>query len=278
MADQILSQEEIDALMSAMSDGEVDLDASATEEKAEVVTYDLTSQSRIVHDQYQALVEVHDKFMNLLQSSLSTMLQRSLEVEYVSTEMISFDEFISAFSAPTSFNVFTMKPLVGSCLLTLESGLVFSLIDCMFGGDGRPLAKVHDFTFIEQRMIQKVVTEVLGALQSAWKIVYPVTMAFKKAESKPEFVHAINPSELLIAVVFSVRGKGFEGIFHLCKTCLMLDSIKESLSTPYLRERDKDEAGSSILKELLLRHTGQSERGSGPCHLQCERAPQSEGG
>jgi len=154
MPDQILTQEEIDALLSAMDSGEVDLEDEAKSE-SEVAAYNLTSQNIMLRDQFYALEEVYDKFATMFEASLSALLQRSMEVEFVSTEMVKYQECISAFSSPTSFTIFTMEPLIGSAMLAIEPRLVYSLIDCMFGGDGRPTERMREFTLIEQRMIRK---------------------------------------------------------------------------------------------------------------------------
>ena len=250
MADQILTQEEIDALLSAMDRGDVDLDEEI-EREAEVVPYNLTSQNVMLRDQFHALEEVYDKFANLLDHALSTSLQRSIDVEFVSAEMAKYGQFISAFSSPTSFHIFNMEPLIGSAVLAMEPGLVFSLIDCMFGGEGKPIACARDFTFIEQRMIRKIVQEVFSRLQQAWTIVYPITIILRKTESKPEFVHLSSPNDMIVSIVFLIRGKEFSGNIHLCIPYLMLEPIKEKLSSKYLREKDTQHTWSLQLRHLL---------------------------
>ena len=168
MSDQILSQEEIDALLGAMAEGEVDLEEDKKGEP-EFQPYDLTSQSIMLRDQFYALEEVYDKYANLLQTSISSSLQRSINVEFMAMEMakVKFGKYIKSFPNPTSFNIFSMEPLVGSALLAIEPDLVFSLIDCMFGGSGKPPAEVREFTLIEQRMMRRFVVEVLKNLEKA---------------------------------------------------------------------------------------------------------------
>jgi len=250
MSERILSQEEIDALLSAMDSGEVNLEL---DEKGEVQVkpYDLTSQGIMLRDQFSALEEVYDKFTSLLRTSLSSSLQKSIDVQFVSREMVKFGDFIKAFSTPTSFTIFNMEPLIGSALIAIEPNLVFSLIDCMFGGDGRPLNHVRDFTLVEQRMMRKFAVEVLKELAKAWEIVYSVRISLKKTEIKPEFVHMVAPNELVITIVFSVSGNEFSGNIHLCFSYLMLEPIKDKLSSRYLRERDMEHTWNSQLKGLL---------------------------
>jgi len=232
MSDQILSQEEIDALLSSVDKGEVDLEVDNKE--AEVESYDLTSQSIMLRDQFYALEEVYDKFTGLLHDSLSSSLRKSMEIKFVSTEMIKFREFLEGFSSPTSFNIFSMNPLIGASLLAIEPGLVFSLIDCMFGGSGKPITQVREFTLIEQRMMKKFAVEALNSLEKAIDVVYSVKISLKKTETKPEFVYMVGPNDLVIAVVFSIKGDEFSGNIHLCIPYLMLEPIKDKLSSKYL--------------------------------------------
>jgi len=253
MSDQILTQEEIDALLSAMDSGEVDLEEEAKSE-AEVVAYNLTSQNIMLRDQFYALGEVYDKFATLFEAHLSSVLQRSMEVEFVSTEIIKYQECIGAFSSPTSFTVFSMSPLIGSAMLAIEPRLVYSLIDCMFGGDGKPTERMREFTIIEQRMIRKFATDVLTNLQQAWKTIDPIRIAIKRAEIKPEFVHLASPSDLMVLIVFAVKGQGFSGNLHLCIPYLMLESIKDKLSSKYLRGKNQEHTWREQL-EMLLQDT-----------------------
>jgi flagellar motor switch protein FliM len=250
MADQILTQEEIDALLSAMDKGEVDLEEEVKQE-AEVTPYNLTSQNIMLRDQFHALEEVYDKLARLMGTSFSALLQRSIEVEFVSTEMVKYTECISAFSNPTSFTIFGMDPLIGSAMLAVEPRLVNSLIDCMFGGDGKPTERMREFTIIEQRMMRKFALEALENLQKAWKVVDPINVVLKKTEVKPEFVHLASPNDLMVVIVFGVRGSEFSGNLHICIPYLMLEPIKDKLSSKYLREKDMEHNWRAQLETLL---------------------------
>jgi flagellar motor switch protein FliM len=251
MSDQILSQEEIDALLGAMAKGEVNLEAEVDSQVPKVETYDLTSQRIIMRDEFYALGEVYDKFTGTLQSSLATSLQRAIEVSLVSTEMVKYGDFIKAFPHPTCYHIFSMDPLIGSGLLAVETDLVFSLIDCMFGGDGKPLTQVRDFTLIELRMMSKFATEVLSNFEKAWEFLFPVEISLKKTESKAEFVHIVNSSDLVMVIVFLLHGKEFSGNIYLCVSYLMLEPIKEKLSSKYLREKDMAYSWKPQLEHLL---------------------------
>ena len=251
MTDQILSQEEIDALLSSMDKGEIDLEEEEKTGESEVATYDLTTQSIMLRDQFFALDEVFDKFTTSLHKSLSSSLQRRIEVELVSMEMARFREILKAFSNPTSFHIFSMDPLIGSALLAIEPTLAFSLVDCMFGGDGKPLDQIREFTLIEQRMMKRFSVEVLENLEKAWEFVLTLKLVLKKTETNPEFLHLFAPNDLLIVVVFSINGDVFSGNIHLCISYLMLEPIKENLSSGYSRGAEMEHTWGSQLQELL---------------------------
>lgn len=252
MSENVLSQEEIDALLGAMDQGDVDFELDSPETReVEVKAYDLMAQGAMLRHQFYALEEVYDKFSSLLETTMGTSLHKPIGVEMVSTEMVKYGEFIQAFSSPTSFATFTMDPLIGSSLLAIEPSLVYSLIDCMFGGDGKPFEDIREFTFIEQRMMKKFSLEVFKDLEKAWEIVFPVKVSIKKTETKPEYVHLVSPEDLLIVIVLSITGAEFSGNMHLCISYRMLEPIKEKLSSKYLREKDLVDAFSSQLQALI---------------------------
>jgi flagellar motor switch protein FliM len=252
MADQILSQAEIDALLSAMDSGEVKTEQEVKpKNKSEVKSYDLTSQSLMLRDQFDALDEVYDKFVNLLNVGLAGSLQRAIDVKLVSKEIVKFGEFLQAFSNPTGFSIFTMEPLIGSAMVAVEPNLCFSMIDCMCGGVGRPLAKIREFTQIEQRMVRRVYSDILKELEQAWSVAFPIKVVQKRAEIKPEFVNLVNPGDLVLIFVFSINGEEFTGNIHICTPFLMLEPIKDKLSSRYLREKDRAHAFRTQLTILL---------------------------
>ncbi len=253
MADQILSQEEIDALLSAMDSGEIDVVEEKQETVAEARPYDLTAQNIMERGQFDALEEVYDKFVNLFQASLASLFQRSISVKVVSRETVKFGEFIKALTNPTGFVIFSMDPLIGSSLLAFEPDLVFSLIDCMFGGNGKPMDKIREFTMIERRILEKLATAVLKDLEVAWDVAYPVKLALRKIETKPEFVYLVNPSDQLVIVVFEISTELFSGNIHLVLPYLMLEPIKEQLSSSYMREKDRASSFGDEIRQLLGR-------------------------
>jgi len=251
MADQILSQEEIDALLSAMDRGEVDLKRIKRASPV-IAPYNLTSQNAALNNQFNALEEVYDTYATLLEDHLSSSLNTPLEAEFVSAEMVPYGEFISTFSNPAGLMIFTMEPLRGSALMVIEADLSFGLIDCMLGGSGKPLSTLREFTYIEQRMIEKFAVQALEKFEKAWAKIYPVQASLRRTETKPEFVHLVNPNELVIIIVFSLKGGEFSGNVHFCISYIMLEPIKDKLSSKFRTQEDIERSWSVQLQGLLM--------------------------
>jgi len=253
MSDQILSQEEIDALLSSMDKGDDDLESNE-EKKADlsvVKSFNLTSQGIMLREQFSAFEEIHDRFIFYLENSLSSMLQRPVEVKLESSEIVKFGEFLSAFSGPTSLSIFTIDPLIGSALNVIETNLVFSLVECMFGGEGNTDNKVREFSNIEKRMMKKFTIDVLKCLERAWKIIYQCRFRYKSSETKPEFIHIAPSSDSMIINVFSLNWNGISGNIHICIPYLMLEPIKDKLSASYKVNKHLENAWRSQMTELL---------------------------
>jgi len=255
MGEQVLSQEEIDALLGAMAKGEVDLEPEDHKvdkiDESEIETYDLTSNRIVLQNQFYALEEVNDKLTKFMQDYFTTSLQQEIEVKFISTDMINSDKLLQGFSSPSSFHIFTMEPLLGSALLVIEPGLVFSLIDCMFGGDGKPLPNVRDFTLIEMRLMSKMSVGILNAYDTAWRLLYSVKTELKKSETNPEYIHLFNSNELVLSQIFSISGEKFSGNIHFCMSYLMLEPIKEILSSRRINENEVDHYWDNQIKHLM---------------------------
>ncbi len=250
MSEQILSQEEVGALLSAMESGDVAMESDEKEDSP-VESYDLTSKRIMLRDQFAALDQVYDRFKTSLSNSLSSSLQKPIKLEFVSSEIARFGEFINAFPNPTGFNMFGMEPLIGTALLAIEPNLVFSLIDCMFGGEGKPLSKIREFTIIEQRMIAKFAEDVLKNWEKAWERVCSLKCSVKQTETKPEFVHLFDPDDSVIVIVFSINGDEFSGNIHWCISYHMLEPIKDRLSSGRMSDVDQENRWGARIHELL---------------------------
>lgn len=256
MADQVLSQEEVDALLSSMKSGDLDLSEEVEESKEisneDLPVYDLTAQNLMMREQFDVLDEVLDRFTNAFRNSLGTSLRAPIESSLASTEMVKFGDFLEGLPNPSSFHTFRMEPLVGSALIAFEPNLVFFFIDCVFGGSGKSMAyQERDFTLIEQRVMRKFAGETLKDLEKAWEFVKQLKLSLGKSETKQQFVRLVAPSDLVIAAGFTVSLEEFSGTLWLCIPYLILDPIKDKLSYKNLREAELEYAWNAQLQKLL---------------------------
>lgn len=252
MSEKILSQEEIEALYSAMSDGQIDTDPEGGRRpEAEAKPYLLYSQESKMEGRFEVLEEVYDKYSLLLRDTLSAKLKSASDADFISTEIVKFREFLKRFSRPTCFSVFNMEPFPGSALLVLTAPLFFSLIDSMFGGTGKPLARMREFTQIEKRVMQRLVLDVLKNLEKAWEVVQPVRTVFRKMESNPDYIRMIAPDDLVLVAGFIVRRNAYEGHLYVCIPYLMIEPVKEKLTYGSMAAVDAGSTPDPRMKTIL---------------------------
>jgi len=232
--DKILSQEEIDALLRGMSDGEV---ATTPEEKDEsgVITYDLVNQDRIIRGRMPTLEIINDNFSRLFRNSLSLSFRKPIDVGSKGVQIMKFGEFVRTLPVPSSFHVFKIEPLRGHALLVLDSKLVFTLVDIFLGGSGKTSFEVEgrEFTAIESRLIRKVVNTVFTDLEKAWNTVHPVSVHHVRSEINPKFVGIVPPTDVVIMIPFGLESEQFTGLISLCIPYAMIEPIKGKLYSAY---------------------------------------------
>jgi len=232
--DKILSQEEIDALLRGMSDGEV---ATTPEEKDEsgVITYDLVNQDRIIRGRMPTLEIINDNFSRLFRNSLSLSFRKPIDVGSKGVQIMKFGEFVRTLPVPSSFHVFKIEPLRGHALLVLDSKLVFTLVDIFLGGSGKTSfeGEGREFTAIESRLIRKVVNTVFTDLEKAWNTVHPVSVHHVRSEINPKFVGIVPPTDVVIMIPFGLESEQFTGLISLCIPYAMIEPIKGKLYSAY---------------------------------------------
>lgn len=232
---QILSQEEVDALLRGISGGEIETKKKPIEDEEGVQRFDFTNQDRIIRGRMPTLEMIHDRFVRLFRTTISSALRRSVDISVVSTEMIKFGEFMRSIPLPTSLNLFKMDPLRGYALLVLEGKLVFALVDNFFGGKGKTNVKLEgrEFTSIEQRLIKKIVGMVLSDYNQAWKPVYEVQVEFIRTEINPQFVTLVQPSDVVISIILEVEMEEIIGRMTMCIPYSMVEPIRDKLKSGF---------------------------------------------
>ncbi|MGB9988692.1 flagellar motor switch protein FliM [Pseudoduganella rhizocola] len=231
MADNFLSQEEVDALLKGVN-GDQD-DAVAPEEVAGVRTYNLATQERIVRGRMPTLEIINERFARLLRVGLFNFLRRSAEVSVGSVRVSKYSEFIRNLVVPTNLNLIHMKPLRGTALMVFDPGLVFLLVDNLFGGDGRFHTRVEgrDFTQTEQRIILRILDIVFEAYTKSWEPVFPVEFEYIRSEMNTQFANIATPNEVVVASTFTVELGSVSGQIHFCMPYSMIEPIRDALTS-----------------------------------------------
>ncbi|VAX22314.1 Flagellar motor switch protein FliM [hydrothermal vent metagenome] len=251
---QVLSQEEVDALLRGVTDGEIETEAEEIVDDSGIVPYDLTTQERIIRGRMPTLDIINQRFSRLFRNSLSASLRKALDISTVSTDTVKFGEFVKSLPVPASLHIFKIEPLRGFALLVAESKLVFALVDTFFGGTGEAKMKIEgrDFTIIEQRMIKKVVLMVLEDMETAWKPVHNVTMSFVRSEVNPQFAAIVPPTDVVVVVMFEVELDQISGTLTVCLPYSTIEPIIGKLRAGFQSDQlEVDQAWIKRLKERL---------------------------
>lgn len=252
---QILSQEEVDALLRGVSDGEIETETEEVVDESGIVPYDLTSQERIIRGRMPTLDIINQRFSRLFRNSLSAALRKVLDVSAVSTDTVKFGEFIKSLPVPASLHIFKMEPLRGFALLIAESKLVFALVDTFFGGTGSSAMKIEgrDFTTIEQRMIKKVVLMALEELEKAWKPVHNVNISFVRSEVNPQFAAIVPPTDVVIVIIFEIEMDQVSGTITVCLPYSTLEPIIGKLRAGFQSDQlEVDQMWIRRLRERMV--------------------------
>lgn len=260
---QVLSQSEVDALLAAVSDGELGESGAggggaggAGADDRVVVVYDLTSQDRIIRGRLPQLDVIYEKFMRSFRVSLSSTLRKIASLNHASTDFLKFGEFINTLPMPTCMSVLRFNALRGSALFVLESKLAYALVDNFFGGADRPYTKIEgkDFTPIELSIVKKVVNLAIEDLEEAWSSVEKIDCSFVRTEINPQFVGIVPPTDIVIASTFDVELENANGTITLVIPYSTIEPIKQKLSSGFQVESDQTDKKlwTSTIRDQLM--------------------------
>lgn len=231
MSDNFLSQEEVDALLKGVT-GDQD-DSESLEDTSGVRPYNLATQERIVRGRMPTLEIINERFARLLRIGLFNFLRRSAEVSVGTVKVSKYSEFIRNLVVPTNLNLTHMKPLRGTSLIVLDPGLVFLLVDNLFGGDGRFHTRVEgrDFTQTEQRIIQRILEIIYETYAKSWEPVYPVQFEYIRSEMNTQFANIATPNEVVVSTTFTIELGPVSGEMHMCMPYSMIEPIRDLLTS-----------------------------------------------
>ena len=244
MAD-VLSQNEIDELLSAISTGVVSAENIKQEQKQKKIKlYDFKRPDKFSKDQIRTLYMLHENFARLLNTYLSAHLRTMVQVSVASVDQLTYEEFIRSMPNPSVISVFEMRPLSGNALMEINPSIVFSIIDRLFGGVGTPPAKPRELTDIEQSIVARLVNKALESLSEAWRQVVNIEPRLEVIESNPQFTQIVPPNDMVVIITLQTRIAQTEGFINLCIPYLVLEPIMPKLTTSFWVASSIARAGS----------------------------------
>jgi flagellar motor switch protein FliM len=250
----LLSQDEIDALLHGVDDVEEVEDVLETENDS-AVNFDFSSQDRIVRGRMPTLELINERFARHMRISLFNMLRKTAEVSINGVQMMKFGEYQNTLYVPTSLNMVRFRPLKGTALITMEARLVFILVENFFGGDGRFHAKIEgrEFTPTERRIIQLLLKIVFEDYKEAWSPVMGVEFEYLDSEVNPSMANIVSPTEVIVVSSFHIEVDGGGGDFHVVMPYSMVEPIRELLDAGVQSDKmETDVRWSSALRDEIM--------------------------
>jgi flagellar motor switch protein FliM len=253
MNQQILSQDEVDALLQGITGESQKLEAEDAPTGA-IRDYNLASQERIVRGRMPTMEIVNERFARNIRIGLFNFIRKSPEVSLSGIKVQKYSAFLREIVVPTNFNIVSVKPLRGTGLVVCDPTLVFAVIDALFGGAGRYHTRIEgrDFSPTEQRIIQRLMEVVITEYRKAWTGVYPLELEYQRSEMQPQFANIATPSEVIVSSSFTLEIGDTTGTMHFCIPYSTLEPIRDVLySTVQGDATEPDRRWVNLLKQQI---------------------------
>ncbi|NDY42715.1 flagellar motor switch protein FliM [Dissulfurirhabdus thermomarina] len=254
---QVLSQEEIDALLGGLEEVTAEEAGGPAEPEGDVVPYDFVNFTRMTKIKLPAFDVINDQFNRGLRNTLSGILRLMVESAVVPPEVITFKEFLRRLPVPSNLHILKMEPFRGHVLLSVDSPLVFTVVEIFLGSTSFGQARIEgrEFTSIEQRMIRRVVNALMADMERAWAPVHPVKFLYERSEINPQFAKIAADDDAVIISRFQLDMEEVSGAISICIPMLTLQPIKAKLQSAYQHE----EAEDPVWRHRLLHNLRQAE-------------------
>ena len=257
MAD-ILSQEEIDALLEVVDDDDASEsigEKSKKEEQQQVIIYDFKRPNRVSKEQLRAIKGIHDKLSRNLASQISSVMRSIVEIRLHSVDQMTYGEFLMSLPSPTSFNVFSIKPLDGNCVLEINPSIAFPMIDRLLGGNGEGFETSRELTDIEVNLLDAILRMMMQRLKESWSMITDMYPNVEAKESSPNVVQIVSQNEIVIMVVMEIIVGNSSGMINICYPVIYLEPILSRLANRdiMLGETSAKKSRNKELKTLIGR-------------------------
>jgi flagellar motor switch protein FliM len=255
MAD-ILSQEEIDALLEAVEDEgtpEVLENEEEIFDQRQITLYDFKRPNRVSKEQLRAFRGIHDKMARSLASQISSIMRSIVEIQLHSVDQMTYGEFLMSLPSPTSFNVFSMKPLDGNGILEINPSIAFPMVDRLLGGPGEPYETSREFTDIELNLMDSILRIIMSTLREAWAPVIELFPNVESKESSPNVIQIVAQNEIVVMVVMEIVVGHSSGMMNICYPVITLESILNKLASRdfMLSETNAKKSRNQELRALM---------------------------
>ena len=231
---EVLSQDEIDQLLQAISSGESeDTDFKPVNDTRKIKIYDFKRPDKFSKEQIRTVSIMHETFARLTTTSLSAQLRSLVHVHVASVDQLTYEEFIRSIPTPTTLAVINMDPLKGNAVLEIDPAITFSMIDRLFGGTGQGAKVSRDLTDIEQSVMEEIIVRILANMREAWTQVIDLRPRLGQIETNPQFAQIVPPSEMVVLVTLETKVGEEEGMMNFCIPYLTIEPIISKLSSQF---------------------------------------------
>ncbi|WCF10288.1 flagellar motor switch protein FliM [Paenibacillus thiaminolyticus] len=227
----VLSQNEIDALLAALSSGEMDAEELKKEEtQRKIRSYDFKRAVRFSKDHIRSLTRIHENFARFLTTYFSAQLRTFVQINVVQVEQLPYDEFIRSIPKMTILNIFEAEPLKGRMVLEVNPNVAYAMLDRMLGGAGAAPSKINVLTEIETTVMERIFSRAFESLQEAWKSVLDIRPRLEALETNPQFMQIVSPNETIALISLSTKIGDTTGMINLCIPHVVIEPIMPKLS------------------------------------------------
>jgi len=250
----VLSQNEIDALLKQLSTGELDVDDIEENKSAKVKEYDFSKPAKFSKEHLRTIEIIFEHFGRLLSSNLPAYLRKNVQIEVMNSEAVIYSEFSNALSNPVLLGVVNMSPLKGNIIIEMATNIGYAIIDRLLGGVGEPLEKNRDFSEIELSILERIFNIIISLLREPWKNVVEIEPYLERIETNSQFAQIISPTEMIAIVTINVNIGGVEGLMNICLPFMTLEDVMDKLNTKYWFStmQNKDESSYADVIETAI--------------------------
>lgn len=251
---EVLSQNEIDNLLAALSAGELDMENMTDAEEKQVKNYDFNRPAKFSKEHLRTLEIIFEHYSRLVSTNLPVYLRKNVQVTVSSSETVTFSEFTNALSNPVILGIINFAPLNGTIIIELATNLGYAMIDRMLGGSGQPLEKNRDFSEIELTIVQKMLVLFTQLLRDPWRNVIDISPVLNRLETNPQFAQVIAPNDMIAIVTLNVKIGEVEGLMNICLPFFTLEDVMDKLNTKYwfsTMQENHDENYEAYIEALI---------------------------